>query len=413
MYPSAPITPLPGINVSALAGLAPLPPVILLPPAGTPDAHVPPPWLADMSGRPEGPSPIWAFGPVDLHIGLSLDPANARNAPQVKAFNEGRISRDELLCTTAQILRESYGTGAEALSCLRALADTRDPRTGLPVPPDFEVYRCALVACSHVPLDQESIKIFNAMLLHGIVPTATCYASAIVACMRAGNRADAIGLFRHLVECGPLMGVYPNISTCKIAIDAYGIEHRLDDAMRVFQDMVDSGLTPDAEIYIKLFTACRRCGQPDEAWKVFRQMREDDSVKDRALSYPLYSAAFLTCGPKHGCELIECGLQDDVLDPALAYDAATGSLDLRRDAVLSQRLRNEEDPADLAPAMARAIIERTIAVHPPGQPLRLLCSARGMPLLRQIYEQMRRARGLPVSPTDVIEVADPPPAGSR
>jgi pentatricopeptide repeat protein len=93
------------------------------------------------------------------------------------------------------------------------------------------------------------------------------------ACARCGEMTHIPGLLKDMSQ----QGVEPNIITYSIIIKAYCQLNRLDEALKVWKDMVETtSFKPDEAMYNTLLAGCARKGLYDRGMDIFDEMQRAD-----------------------------------------------------------------------------------------------------------------------------------------
>jgi pentatricopeptide repeat protein len=93
------------------------------------------------------------------------------------------------------------------------------------------------------------------------------------ACARCGEMVHIPGLLKDMSQ----QGVEPNTISYSIIIKAYCQENRLDEALKVWKDMVETtSFKPDEAMYNTLLAGCARKGLYDRGMEIFADMEQAD-----------------------------------------------------------------------------------------------------------------------------------------
>jgi pentatricopeptide repeat protein len=111
--------------------------------------------------------------------------------------------------------------------------------------------------------------VYQEMQHHNIALTIVTYNTLLDACARSGMMAQIPGL----VETMTTQGIEPNLITYGIVIKGYCQENKLDDALQVWESMVQgTNLQPDEIMYNTILDGCARKGLHDRGMQLFGQM---------------------------------------------------------------------------------------------------------------------------------------------
>ncbi|KAL3820834.1 hypothetical protein ACJIZ3_006739 [Penstemon smallii] len=104
------------------------------------------------------------------------------------------------------------------------------------------LYNTLLSTCADVGFTDEALEIFNEMRSLGtIVPDSWTYASLITIYSCSGQVEEAEAILSEMKEAG----FEPNIFVLTSLIQCYGKARRIDDVVRTFDQLLESGITPD------------------------------------------------------------------------------------------------------------------------------------------------------------------------
>ncbi|CAI5716482.1 unnamed protein product [Hyaloperonospora brassicae] len=122
-----------------------------------------------------------------------------------------------------------------------------------------EVFTCAIISCSRNHQHGYASRLFELLLEDGVYPGDNVCNSALSSCARTSDLAQLHRILK-LVECHATPSTY----SYNCMISAYGNACRMDDAMRVFEDMwKHSSVAPDIVSFNSLLVAAVRSRKTD------------------------------------------------------------------------------------------------------------------------------------------------------
>ncbi|KAJ4829362.1 hypothetical protein Tsubulata_024244 [Turnera subulata] len=137
---------------------------------------------------------------------------------------------------------------------------------------DFNILLDALSKARKVAKAQELDEGYREMKVEGFEPDAVTYGIVMNAHCRAGKCDEAISLFREMEakKCKPS----PNIFC--ILITGLGNEKRLQEAVRILDEMRKCGVGPNSRTYDIIIHHLIKIGKPKTAYKFFQEMSSDE-----------------------------------------------------------------------------------------------------------------------------------------
>jgi pentatricopeptide repeat protein len=188
---------------------------------------------------------------------------------------------------------------------------------------DVRLHHMAIMACRRGARWEEALSVVESMKTKGLERDGAVYASAIAVCGAAGQWAKGVQLLEEAVADWPY-GLTPNmfnaaISTCcrgeawemvtrvvglmeqhgvawdsytySALMDAYAKSGRPDEALQLFDKMVDQGVQADRVAYTVAMSLYVRQGQFDKVLQLFKRMRGEGVEPDGHT----YAAAITAC----------------------------------------------------------------------------------------------------------------------
>ena len=107
--------------------------------------------------------------------------------------------------------------------------------------------------------------VFATMLKTGIRYDCHTLSTLLDGLCKAGEARNAHQLFEKMLGNG---GVKPNVYCFAVLIDGLCKENFIDDALGLFRDMIDSGITPNAVCYNTIIHEICKAGRREEAKKL-------------------------------------------------------------------------------------------------------------------------------------------------
>ncbi|KAK6924545.1 Pentatricopeptide repeat [Dillenia turbinata] len=147
----------------------------------------------------------------------------------------------------------------------------------------------------------EAIKLFHDMLNDETVytPNAATFVSVLPACFQASAIQEGLWIHSYIMKTGMqvdaslgsgLVSMYGSCGRLNVARDifdrildktvavwnsiirAYGMHGHADEALKLFSQMLETGLCPDSLIFLCILSACSHSGMVDRGWEIFKQM---------------------------------------------------------------------------------------------------------------------------------------------
>ncbi|KAJ6777967.1 hypothetical protein OIU74_001865 [Salix koriyanagi] len=132
---------------------------------------------------------------------------------------------------------------------------------------------------------------------------------------KAGNYEKARKLCALMAERGmQRSGLRPDVVSYASLIKAYGRARREEEALAVFEEMLDAGVRPSHKAYNILLDAFAISGMVEQARVVFKSMRRDRCTPDLC-SYTTMLSAYVNASDMEGAENFIKRLRQDGLKP--------------------------------------------------------------------------------------------------
>jgi pentatricopeptide repeat protein len=177
---------------------------------------------------------------------------------------------------------------------------------------DVVLWNAIIVGYSQNGQPHEAVTLFNEMQIQGVKPDSVTVVSVLPACahllamehgkqihgyaIRSGFESD-VGVGNALVDmyakCGHIgiaRQVFDKMSNRDVIslnamILGYGIHGHGEDALALFNQMQQTGTTPDHITFIGVLIACSHTGLVDEGWKYFECMKSDYGLAPKLEHY--------------------------------------------------------------------------------------------------------------------------------
>lgn len=130
-------------------------------------------------------------------------------------------------------------------------------------------------------LQKEALGVFVSMRKAGMAPKEYMCRSLICACKDAGMYADAIYVFREM----QVAGVSPSLESSCTMISIYGLKGDLKGAEELFLSVRSGAQRIDIIAYNVMFNVYMRFEMHEEAFKIFKQMQEEDRLLPDSYTY--------------------------------------------------------------------------------------------------------------------------------
>ncbi|GAV78583.1 PPR domain-containing protein/PPR_2 domain-containing protein [Cephalotus follicularis] len=156
----------------------------------------------------------------------------------------------------------------------------------------IEFFRAMLRDFSCAPDNATFVGILPACAEAAAIQVAFWIHSYIIKSGMEVNAALSSGLISVYANCGHInMGrdVFDrafdkNIAVWNAIIRCYGMHGFVDEALRLFSQLVEVGLRPDGVIFVALLSACSHAGKVMKGWEIFEKM-ENYGVKKTSEHY--------------------------------------------------------------------------------------------------------------------------------
>ncbi|KAJ8565634.1 hypothetical protein K7X08_008210 [Anisodus acutangulus] len=106
------------------------------------------------------------------------------------------------------------------------------------------------------------------MIHHGVYPDVYTYSILVDALCKEGRAEDAKGIVESMIQ----KDIGPNVVTYNALIDGYCLQGRIHEAKQVFDSMLQRGVQPDTASYITLINGYCKRREMEEAINLVREM---------------------------------------------------------------------------------------------------------------------------------------------
>ena len=145
----------------------------------------------------------------------------------------------------------------------------------------------ALKACRRASAWRASLELLETMHETGHMPDLECYSCAAATCAACGQYDRSVDLLRLTVA----KAMMPEPSSCAPVIAALGRAGRGEEALALFSELGDAGVTHDATSYSSLVEALQLSDLPEGALGAFRAMKREGFDPDQAAYRAALAAA--------------------------------------------------------------------------------------------------------------------------
>lgn len=142
----------------------------------------------------------------------------------------------------------------------------------------------------------EAERTFRRMIAAGVAPNTVAYSCLVHAFGREGRLEDATRIFEEMLSAEDAAHCAPDAQAFNILMAAYGQQGLSSQSARVFRSMLAHGLTPDVVTYNTLIQAYAQAGQPRQAEQVLAHMLAARHCLPNALTKSLLARAYHDAG---------------------------------------------------------------------------------------------------------------------
>ncbi|KAK8717537.1 hypothetical protein V6N13_044800 [Hibiscus sabdariffa] len=194
-------------------------------------------------------------------------------------INKVRREQMRLPFSTIRLLIEFYGISKNADAALKVFHDDRSLCGHIPSFNLMLLYSSLLRALTKSHRNSEALEVLDAMILNGICPDIQTFSGLIYHFALQGD----IRTVQQLITMVRQNGMEPDAYMYKLLIQAYCKCQRAALAYRVFEDMKNSNLMPDAATKDLLVKSLWQEGKRKEAVDVEERYEETDAALPLAL----------------------------------------------------------------------------------------------------------------------------------
>ncbi|KAI4385355.1 hypothetical protein MLD38_003392 [Melastoma candidum] len=170
--------------------------------------------------------------------------------------------------------------------------------------PERDVTSWSLLIAAYVTCDcpNDALEVFRSMIRNNIKPNNVTLVSLLPSCGHVSNRMAGLSVHSHIVVNSlcldsalgtALLSMYSQRGSIESAVRVFrSIEQknlqcwtvmlsclahhgRGEDAIALFTEMENSGVTPDSLAFTVILTCCSHSGLVDKGWKYFQSMKGD------------------------------------------------------------------------------------------------------------------------------------------
>uniref|UniRef100_A0A7S1IQ40 Pentatricopeptide repeat-containing protein-mitochondrial domain-containing protein n=1 Tax=Eutreptiella gymnastica TaxID=73025 RepID=A0A7S1IQ40_9EUGL len=186
----------------------------------------------------------------------------------------------------------------------------------LGIEPDSQAYRMLISALDGNNQCKRAVKSFDTMDdAAGIRPE--IYGAVIGVCIRGGYLDEAIRLYEDMLHLGPT----PNVILFNMLINACGKKGMWKRALQVLEEMQKCGVRPDIITYSALIHAVGRAGEWRKALEVFEAMRAA-GLTPNAHTYSSLISAFRRAGQFERAPELHAQMKASGLEPTVVTYSA-------------------------------------------------------------------------------------------
>ncbi|XP_050203571.1 pentatricopeptide repeat-containing protein At5g27110 [Mercurialis annua] len=146
-----------------------------------------------------------------------------------------------------------------------------DEMKGAKIKPDAVTFSTVLSACSQLAALVKGKEIHNCVEEQGLETNEIVMGALLDMYAKCGAVDEALNVFNKLPE--------KDLISWTSMITAYGSHGQAFEALKLFEDMQQSDVKPDAVTFIAVLSACGHAGLVDEGYGYFNQMTTDYGIK--------------------------------------------------------------------------------------------------------------------------------------
>ncbi|CAL9014423.1 unnamed protein product [Prunus brigantina] len=163
-----------------------------------------------------------------------------------------------------------HGYSEEALSLYY---DMRDSGVRM----DHFTFSMIIRICARLASLEHAKQAHAGLVRHGFGLDIVANTSLVDFYCKWGRIEDA----RHVFDQMPLK----NVISWNALIAGYGNHGRGDEAVEMFEKMLQEGMVPNHVTFLAVLSACSHSGLSERGWEIFESMSRDHKIKPRAMHY--------------------------------------------------------------------------------------------------------------------------------
>ncbi|KAL6139763.1 hypothetical protein ACLB2K_058065 [Fragaria x ananassa] len=163
-----------------------------------------------------------------------------------------------------------HGYSDEALSMYYDMRDSG-------VPMDHFTFSMIIRICARLASLEHAKQAHAGLVRHGFGLDIVANTSLVDFYSKWGRIEDA----RHVFDQMP----NKNVISWNALIAGYGNHGRGDEAVEMFEKMLEERMVPNHVTFLAVLSACSRSGLSERGWEIFESMSRDYKVKPRAMHY--------------------------------------------------------------------------------------------------------------------------------
>eukprot|EP00250_Pteridium_aquilinum_P033133 c522_g1_i1 orf=1331-2977(-) len=172
-------------------------------------------------------------------------------------------SRDLVSWTALIAGYAEHGPAEEALSCFEQLQLEH-------VSLDATMFACILKACGSIGAIEKGLELHRDLYIRGIERNLHIGTTLMDMYAKCGRLTEARKVLDKLPE--------RNVVSWNVMINGHGINEESSLAIKVFEDMQNEGIKPDATTFFCLLTACSRASLAHNGQEYFKMMEENHRI---------------------------------------------------------------------------------------------------------------------------------------
>lgn len=196
---------------------------------------------------------------------------------------------------------------------------------------DIVCWNSMMTGLSVNSLDKEAFILFKEMLANGLFPTQFSYSTALCCCAKLSSLSQGRQVHARIAKdgsmndvfvgtalvdmyskCGDVDGArkffdmmpYKNNVTWNEMIHGYAQNGCGDEAVILYENMIESGEEPDGITFVAVLTACSHSGLVDAGIKIFNSMQSEHGVEPLLDHYTCIIDALGRAGRFHEAEVL-------------------------------------------------------------------------------------------------------------